>query len=71
MLEKINNIFKSIRNGISKIFDFILKIKDILWFIIVVIISFFLISQCESKSKLERDIMYSRNIRELSKNVGF
>lgn len=56
MLEKINNIFKLIRNGISKIFDIILKTKDILWFIIVVIISFFLISQCESKSKLERDI---------------
>lgn len=70
MLEKINNIFKSIRNGISKIFDFILKIKDILWFIIVVIISFFLISQCESKSKLERDInMLTNNTYALTDSL--
>ena len=55
-IEKINGIFKSFRNGISKIFDFIIKIKDILWFTIIVIVSFFLISKCNSNDKLEREI---------------
>ena len=34
-IEKINSIFKSIRNGVSKTFDFIIKIKDILWVAII------------------------------------
>lgn len=56
IIEKTNAIFKSIRNGISKTLDFILKIKDILWFAIVVIISLFLMSQCKSNNKMEREI---------------
>lgn len=55
-VEKINGIFKSIRNGLSKTLEFIVKIKDIIWFVIVIIISIFLMSQCSSKNKLERDI---------------
>ena len=55
-IEKINNIFKSIRNGLSKTLDFIVKIKDILWVAIVVIVSFFLISQCKSNNEMEREI---------------
>lgn len=56
IIEKINNVFKSIRNGLSKTFDFIVKIKDILWVAIVVIVSFFLISQCKSNNEMEREI---------------
>ena len=56
IIEKINGLFKSIRNGISKSFDFIVKIKDILWFAIIIIISLFLISQCNSKNNLEKEI---------------
>jgi hypothetical protein len=56
IIEKTNAIFKSIRNGISKTLDFILKIKDILWVAIVVIISLFLMSQCKSNNKMEREI---------------
>ena len=55
-VEKINNIFKSIRNGLSKTLEFIVKIKDIIWFVIILIISIFLISQCSSKNKLEREV---------------
>ena len=55
-IEKINDIFKSIRNGLSKTLDFIVKIKDILWFILVLIVSFFLISQCKSNNELEREV---------------
>ena len=55
-IEKINGLFKSIRNGVSKTFDFIVKIKDILWFVIVVIISIFLISQCDSKNELKKEV---------------
>lgn len=55
-IEKINSIFKSIRNGVSKTFDFIIKIKDILWVAIIVVISIFLISQCSSKNKLEDEV---------------
>ena len=55
-VEKINNIFKSIRNGLSKTLEFIVKIKDTIWLVIILIISFFLMSQCSSKNKLEREV---------------
>ena len=55
-IEKINSIFKSIRNGISKTLNFIIKIKDILWFVIIVVISLFLISQCDSKNELKKEV---------------
>lgn len=55
-VEKINNIFKSIRNGLSKTLEFIVKIKDIIWFVIILIISIFLMSQCSSKNKLEKEV---------------
>ena len=56
VIEKINNIFKSIREWLSKSLDFIIKIKDILWVAIVLIVSFFLISQCKSRNELEREV---------------
>ena len=56
ILEKINGVFKSIKNGILKTFDFIVKIKDILWLVLVALITLFLISQCDSKNELERDV---------------
>lgn len=40
----------------QKILDFIVKIKDIIWFIVVLIISMFLISQCKSNTKLEKEV---------------
>jgi regulator of replication initiation timing len=55
-IEKINSIFKFIRSGISKIFNFIIKIKDILWVAVIVVISIFLMSQCSSKNKLEDEV---------------
>lgn len=55
-IEKINSIFKSVRNGLSKALDFIIKIKDILWVVLVLIIAFFLISQCKSNNELEREV---------------
>lgn len=55
-IEKINSIFKSIRNGLSKALDFIIKIKDILWVVLVLIVSFSLISQCKSNNELEREV---------------
>lgn len=55
-IEKINGLFKSIRNGVSKTFDFIVKIKDILWFVVVVIVSLFLIYQYDSKDELKKEI---------------
>lgn len=55
-IEKINSIFKSIRNGLSKALDFIVKIKDILWLVLVLIVSFSLISQCKSNNELEREV---------------
>jgi hypothetical protein len=55
-IEKINSIFKSIRNGLSKALDFIIKIKDILWVVLVLIISFSLMSQCKSNNELEREV---------------
>lgn len=55
-LEKINSIFASIRSGLSKTLDFIIKIKDIIWVAIVVIISLFLITQCKSNNELEREV---------------
>ena len=61
-IEKINSIFKSIRSGLSKSLDFIVKIKDIIWFVIVIIISIFLMSQCSSKNKLEREVDILTNI---------
>lgn len=54
--EKINSIFASIRNGLSKALDFIVKIKDILWIVLVLIISFSLMSQCKSNNELEREV---------------
>lgn len=56
IIEKINGVFKSIKNGILKTFDFIVKIKDILWVVLVALITLFLISQCDSKNELERDV---------------
>lgn len=56
IIEKINGVFKSIKNGILKTFDFIVKIKDILWIVLVALITLFLISQCDSKNELERDV---------------
>ena len=55
-IEKINGLFKSIRSGLSKSLDFIVKIKDILWFVIIVVISLFLISQCNSRNELEKEV---------------
>lgn len=55
-IEKINHIFKSVIVGISKIFDFIIKIKDILCVAAIVLLSIFLMSQCESKNELEREV---------------
>ena len=55
-IEKINSIFKSIRNGLSKALDFIIKIKDVLWVALVLIIAFSLISQCKSNNELEREV---------------
>ena len=56
IIEKINNIFKSIRNGLSKALDFIIKIKDILCVALILIVSFSLISQCKSNNELEREV---------------
>jgi hypothetical protein len=56
ILEKINSIFASVRSGLSKTLDFIIKIKDILWVAIVVIISLFLMSQCKSNNELDREV---------------
>ena len=56
IIEKINTIFKSIINGISNTLDFIIKIKDILWVALIIIISFSLISQCKSNNKLEKEV---------------
>ncbi len=56
IIEKINTIFKSIINGISNTLDFIIKIKDILWVVIIFIVSFFLISQCKSNNILEKEV---------------
>lgn len=55
-IEKINSIFKSIRNGLSKALDFIVKIKDILWLALILVVSFSLISQCKSNNELEREV---------------
>ena len=55
-IEKINDIFKSIMNGLSKALDFIIKIKDILWIVLILIVSFSLISQCKSNNELEREV---------------
>lgn len=55
-IEKINSIFASIRNGLSKALDFIIKIKDILWVVLVLIVSFSLISQCKSNNELEKEV---------------
>lgn len=55
-IEKINSVFKSIRNGLSKTLDFIIKIKDILWVAVIIIISIFLMGQCSSKNKLENEV---------------
>lgn len=56
IIEKISNVFKSIKNGVSKTLDFIVKIKDLLWVVLVAIIFFSLVSQCKSKNELEREV---------------
>ena len=56
IFEKINGVFTSIRNFLSKTLDFIIKIKDIIWFVIVATLSFFLMSQCKSNNNLEREV---------------
>lgn len=69
-VEKINNIFKSIRDFLSKSLDFIVKIKDIIWFVIVIIISIFLMSQCKSKNNLEREVdILTNNTYALSDSI--
>ena len=69
-VEKINDIFKSIRNGLSKTLDFIIKIKDIIWFVIILIISIFLMSQCSSKNKLENEVnILTNNTYALSDSI--
>ena len=60
-IEKINSIFKSVRNGLSKALDFIVKIKDILWVVLILIVSFSLISQCKSNNELEREVDILKN----------
>ena len=69
-IEKINSIFKSIRDWLSKALDFIVKIKDIIWFVIVIIISIFLMSQCKSKNNLEREVdILTNNTYALSDSI--
>ena len=69
-IEKINSIFASIRNGLSKTLDFIVKIKDILWVVLVLIISFSLISQCKSNNELEREVdMLTNNTYALTDSL--
>lgn len=71
-IEKINNVFKTIRNGLSKTLDFIIKIKDVIWFIIVIIIVISLMSQCESKNKLKKDIdILTNNTYALSDSLSY
>ena len=55
-IEKINSIFASIRNGLSKTLDFIVKIKDVIWVVLVLIISFSLMTQCKSNNELEKEV---------------
>lgn len=69
-IEKINNIFKSIRNGISKTLDFIIKIKDVIWFVIVLVVLISLMSQCNSNNKMEKEIdMLTNNTYALSDTI--
>jgi regulator of replication initiation timing len=69
-IEKINSIFKSIRDWLSKALDFIVKIKDIIWFVIVLIIVFVLMSQCSSKNKLENEVdILTNNTYALSDSI--
>ena len=71
-IEKINNVFKTIRNGLSKTLDFIIKMKDVIWFIIVIIIVISLMSQCESKNKLKKDIdILTNNTYALSDSLRY
>ena len=56
VIEKINDIFKTIGNGVTKTLDFIIKIKDILWVVAIVIVSLILMSQCKSNNELEREV---------------
>lgn len=70
IIEKINSIFKSIRNGLSKALDFIIKIKDVLWVALVLIIAFSLISQCKSNNELEREVdMLTNNTYALTDSL--
>jgi regulator of replication initiation timing len=69
-VEKINSVFKSIRDWLSKALDFIVKIKDIIWFVVVIIISIFLMSQCKSKNNLEREVdILTNNTYALSDSI--
>lgn len=69
-IEKINSIFKSIRKGVSKTFDFIIKNKDILLVAFVVVISIFLMSQCKSNNELEREVdILTNNIYALTDSI--
>jgi hypothetical protein len=69
-IEKINGLFKSIRSGLSKSLDFIVKIKDILWFVVIVVISLFLISQCNSNNELEKEVnMLTNNTYALTDSL--
>ena len=69
-IEKINSIFKSIRNGLSKALDFIIKIKDILWVVLVLIVSLSLISQCKSNNELEKEVdMLTNNTYALTDSL--
>ena len=71
-IEKINSIFKSIRNGLSKALDFIIKIKDILWVVLVLIVSLSLISQCKSNNEMEREIdMLTNNTYALTDSLHY
>lgn len=70
-IEKINNIFKSFRNGLSKALDFIIKIKDILWVVLILIVSFTLISQCKSNNELEKEVdILTNNIYSLTDSLN-
>lgn len=61
IIKKISSIFKFIKNGLSKTLDFIIKFKDVIWFIFVSLLLVSLISKCESKNELDREIEILKN----------
>lgn len=70
IIEKINNSIKIIRDGLSKTLDFIVKIKDIIWLVIILIISIALMSQCSSKNQLEKEVdILTNNIYALTDSL--